>query len=154
VRYPRGQGTGATLEKEIRPIEIGRAKVIADGEDLLILAIGRCVHESTKAFDILKENGFSATVVNCRFVKPLDTALLTDLAGQYSKIITVEENVLQGGFGSAVLECLHDAGVTGFSLKRVGLPDMFVEHGAPETLRSKYGLDADGIARAALAMLT
>ena len=92
-------------------------------------------------------------MVNCRFVKPLDTALLVDLAGQHSRIITVEENVLQGGFGSAVLECLNDAGVAGFSLKRIGIPDVFVEHGAPDTLRSKYGLDADGIARTALAIL-
>lgn len=153
VRYPRGQGTGVEIEKEIRPIEIGRARIVTEGDDLLILSIGRCVHESIKAVDLLKEKGFSATVVNCRFVKPLDTALLVDLAGQYSRIITVEENVLQGGFGSAVLECLNDAGVAGFSLKRIGLPDMFVEHGAPDTLRSKYGLDADGIARTALAML-
>ena len=153
VRYPRGRGTGVEIEKEIRPIEIGRARIVTEGDDLLILSIGRCVHESMKAADILKEKGFAATVVNCRFVKPLDTALLVDLAGQHSRIITVEENVLQGGFGSAVLECLNDAGVAGFSLKRIGIPDVFVEHGAPDTLRSKYGLDADGIARTALAML-
>jgi 1-deoxy-D-xylulose-5-phosphate synthase len=153
VRYPRGRGTGVEIEKEIRPIEIGRARIVTNGDDLLFLSIGRCVHESIKAADILKEKGFSATVVNCRFVKPLDTALLVDLAGQYTRIITVEENVLQGGFGSAVLECLNDAGVAGFSLKRIGIPDMFVEHGSADTLRSKYGLDADGIARTALAML-
>ncbi len=153
VRYPRGQGTGVEMEKEIRPIEIGRAQIIAKGDDLLILALGRCVHESIKAADILKEKGIAATVVNCRFVKPLDAALISDLARQHSRIITVEENVLQGGFGSAVLECLNDAGVSGFNLKRIGLPDMFVEHGSSATLRSKYGLDADGIARTALMML-
>ncbi len=153
VRYPRGRGTGVEIEKEIRPIEIGRARIVTQGDDLLFLSIGRCVHESIKAADILKGKGFSATVVNCRFVKPLDTALLVDLAGQHAKIITVEENVLQGGFGSAVLECLSDAGVAGFRLKRIGIEDIFVEHGATDTLRSKYGLDADGIARTALAML-
>ncbi len=153
VRYPRGRGTGVEIEKEIRPLEIGQARIVTEGDDLLFLAIGRCVHESIKAADILKEKGFSATVINCRFVKPLDTALLVDLAGQHTRIITVEENVLQGGFGSAVLECLNDAGVAGFSLKRIGIPDIFVEHGAPDTLRSKYGLDADGIARTALEML-
>ena len=152
VRYPRGRGTGVEIEKEIRPIEIGRARIVTQGDDLLFLSIGRCVHESIKAADILKEQGFAATVVNCRFVKPLDTALLVDLAGQHSRIITVEENVLQGGFGSAVLECLSDAGVAGFSLKRIGIEDIFVEHGAVDTLRFKYGLDADGIARTALAM--
>ncbi|MCP3952406.1 MAG: 1-deoxy-D-xylulose-5-phosphate synthase, partial [Desulfobacterales bacterium] len=153
LRYPRGQGTGVTMEKEIRPVEIGRARVVTQGADLLILAIGRCVHESIKASDIIKKNGFEATVVNCRFVKPLDAALLVELARQHSMIMTVEENVLQGGFGSAVLECLNDAGVAGFSLKRIGLPDAFVEHGSPATLRSKYGLDAAGIARTALACL-
>ena len=153
VRYPRGQGTGVEIEKEIRPIEIGRARIITEGDDLLVLSVGRCVHESIKAADMLKEKGFAATVVNCRFVKPLDTALLVDLVGRHSRIITVEEGVLQGGFGSAVLECLNDAGVAGFRIKRIGLPDMFVEHGAPDTLRSKYGLDADGIARTALAIL-
>jgi 1-deoxy-D-xylulose-5-phosphate synthase len=153
LRYPRGRGTGVEMESKIRPIEIGRAKIIREGADLLMLPIGRCVHEAMKAADILEEKGFSATVVNCRFVKPLDATLLVELAKQHAKIITVEENVRQGGFGSAVLECLSDAGVSGFELRRIGLPDTFVEHGSPGILRSKYGLDAEGIARTALAML-
>jgi 1-deoxy-D-xylulose-5-phosphate synthase len=153
LRYPRGRGTGVEMESKIRPIEIGRARIIREGADLLMLPIGRCVHEAMKAADILEEKGFSATVVNCRFVKPLDATLLVELAKQHAKIITVEENVRQGGFGSAVLECLSDAGVSGFELRRIGLPDTFVEHGSPGILRSKYGLDAEGIARTALAML-
>jgi 1-deoxy-D-xylulose-5-phosphate synthase len=153
VRYPRGQGTGVEIEKEIRPLEVGRSRVAREGTDLLILALGRCVAESLNASEILKEKGLETTVVNSRFVKPLDSHLLVNLARQHQHIITVEENVLQGGFGSAVLECLSDADVTGFRLKRIGLPDMFVEHGAPDTLRSKYGLDADGIAKTALAFI-
>ena len=153
VRYPRGRGTGVEMEKEIRPIEIGRARIVREGADLLMLPIGRCVGEAMKAADILETKGFSTTVVNCRFVKPLDHTLLVTLAKQHSKIITVEENMRQGGFGSAVLECLSDAGVSGFKLERIGLPDTFVEHGAPGILRSKYGLDADGIAKTALALM-
>ena len=153
IRYPRGRGTGVALDDDVQPIEIGRAGVVREGDDLLLLPVGRCVEDSLKAAGILKEKGFEATVVNCRFIKPLDTARLVGLARRHRKIITVEENVRQGGFGSAVLECLSDADVTGFTLKRIGLPDNFVEHGAPDTLRSKYGLDADGIARTALNML-
>ncbi len=153
LRYPRGNGTGAEIEKEIRPIAIGKAKIVSKGADILILAIGRCVNDAIKAADIIGNKGFTATIVNCRFVKPLDSRLIVELAKQHSKIITVEENVRQGGFGSGVLECLSDAELTGFTLKRIGIPDTFVEHGAVEILRSKYGLDANSIAAAALSML-
>ncbi len=152
LRYPRGKGTGAVIEKEIRPLEMGKAETLRSGSDLLILAIGRCVTDALTAADSLESQGVLATVVNARFVKPLDTELIASLARQHPCIITVEDNVRQGGFGSAVLECLSDAGVTGFRLKRIGVPDQFVEHGAPDILRSRYGLDADGIVAAAQAM--
>lgn len=153
IRYPRGRGIGAEIEDPLQPLAIGRARVLREGGDLLLLAMGRCVDEALKAAEILDEKGVSATVVNSRFVKPLDEALFVELAVKHTRIVTVEENVRQGGFGSAVLECLHDAECTGFTLKRIGLPDTFVEHGSPAALRSKYGLDADGIVKAALAML-
>lgn len=153
LRYPRGKGTGVEIEKEIRPVEIGKAEIVKKGTDILILAIGRCVHDAMNAADIMEEKGISATVVNCRFVKPLDSDLIVHLAGQHSKIITVEENVRQGGFGSSVLESLSDAGISGFSLKRIGVPDAFIEHGSVEILRSKYGLDTKGIVDTALAMM-
>jgi len=153
LRYPRGRGTGVEIEKEIRPVEIGKAEIVKEGNDILILAIGRAVLDAMEATDIMEKNGISAMVVNCRFVKPLDLELIVRLAGQYSKIITVEENARQGGFGSAVLESLSDAGISGFSLKRIGVPDAFIEHGSVEILRSKYGLDAKGIVDTALAML-
>ena len=153
LRYPRGKGTGAEIEKEIRPVEIGKAEIVCRGADILILAIGRCVNDAIKAADIIDKKGFTSTVVNCRFVKPMDSEMIADLAKQHSKIITVEENMRQGGFGSGILEGLSDMGVTGFALKRIGIPDTFVEHGSPEILRSKYGLDANGIADTALSML-
>lgn len=153
IRYPRGRGVGTDIEDPIRPLDIGRAQVVHEGGDVLLLAIGRCVPESMQAARLLEKEGVAATVVNCRFVKPLDEDLLVTLAAKHTHIITVEENMRQGGFGSAVLECLHDAGCSGFTLQRIGLPDTFVEHGSPEALRSKYGLDADGIVRSTLDMM-
>jgi len=153
IRYPRGRGIGTDIADPIRPLDIGRAEVVREGSEVLLLAIGRCVPESMKAAELLEKEGVAATVVNCRFVKPLDEELLVTMAAKHTRIITVEENMRQGGFGSAVLECLHDAGCSDFTLKRIGLPDTFVEHGSPEALRSKYGLDADGIARSTLEMM-
>jgi len=154
IRYPRGRGVGADIEDPIRSLDIGRAQVVREGSDVLLLAIGRCVPESLQAADLLEKEGVAATVVNSRFVKPLDEDQLVTLAAKHTRIITVEENMRQGGFGSAVLECLHDADCTGFTLKRIGLPDTFVEHGSPDALRSKYGLDADGIVRSTLEMMS
>ena len=97
----------------------------------------------------LRAEGINATVVNCRFIKPLDTELIADLAKRIKKIITVEENVLHGGFGSAVLECLNDQDIIDVRLKRIGIADTFVEHGPQQQLRSVYGVDAAAIVKAA-----
>ena len=151
LRYPRGAGIGVAFEDPITPLPIGRGEILTRGDDLLILAIGVTVNEAVSAQKILADTyGFKATVVDCRFVKPLDTELLCDLAGKIPNILTVEENVRQGGFGSAVLEALHDAGVEGIRVKRLGIRDTFVEHGARDILRAKYGIDANGIVRAAV----
>ncbi len=149
LRYPRGPGTGAIFEKDIRPIPIGKAQILKEGQDVLILAIGRSVCEALEAHPKLSAMGISATVVNCRFVKPIDVELVSALAKKIPRIITVEENVCQGGFGSAVLETLNEAGISGFQMKRIGLPDTFVEHGPQDLLRSKYGIDAAAIIEAA-----
>jgi len=149
LRYPRGPGTGAIFEKDIRPIPIGKAQILKEGQDVLILAIGRSVCEALEAHPKLSAMGISATVVNCRFVKPIDVELVSALAKKIPRIITVEENVIQGGFGSAVLETLNEAGISGFQMKRIGLPDTFVEHGPQDLLRSKYGIDAAAIIEAA-----
>ena len=98
---------------------------------------------------MLKEHNISATVVNCRFVKPLDVDLIETLSRKIPRIITVEENVRQGGFGSAVMEFLTDQDITVFRLKCIGIPDTFVEHGTQEFLRSKYGVDSSAICNAA-----
>ena len=149
LRYPRGAGAGTILEKEIRPLPIGKAEILKEGEDLLILAIGRSVCDALEAQAELSQQDISATVVNCRFVKPLDVELICSLANKTPCIITVEENVRQGGFGSAVLEALNDAGISDFQLERIGIPDTFVEHGPQNLLRSKYGVDAGAIVAAA-----
>ena len=153
IRYPRGAGTGTIIEKDIRPLPIGKAELLKEGEDVLILAIGRSVCEALDAHSELTELGISTAVVNCRFVKPLDAELICSLAKKIPRIITVEENVRQGGFGSAVLEELNDSGITGFQLERIGIPDTFVEHGPQRLLRSKYGVDAEAIVEAAKSLM-
>lgn len=153
LRYPRGAGEGVKIEDPMLPVDIGKAEVLCEGDDVVLLAIGSSVVESMKARNILEKENIHATVVNCRFVKPIDAELIVGLAGKVKKFVTVEENVLQGGFGSAVLECLNDNGVSGYSLKRIGIQDTFVEHGPQSTLRSRFGLDAVAIARAAVALV-
>ncbi len=150
-RYPRGAATGMPLEKEIKSLEIGKAKVLTQGRDVLILAIGRPVQDALAAQKILQQDQIEATVVNCRFVKPLDNELICKLAQEIPHIITIEENTRQGGFGSAVLETLADEGITTYQLKRIGTPDQFVEHGPQQFLREKYGIDAAQIVAAAKA---
>jgi len=145
LRYPRGQGIGVCLDEIPEPIQIGKGEILSEGDDILILAIGRCVQEAMDAMNVLHEKGIYATVVNCRYVKPVDSELICRLAKKIPRIITIEEHMLHGGFGSAVLECLSDAGISGFRLKRIGIPDTFVEHGPLDLLRSKYGIDRNSI---------
>ncbi|MFZ2633697.1 MAG: 1-deoxy-D-xylulose-5-phosphate synthase [Desulfosalsimonadaceae bacterium] len=152
-RYPRGCGLGVALDKSIEPLEIGKGELLADGRDVLILAIGSTVADALEARRMLLVQGIDAGVVNCRFVKPLDAELICGLAEKNPNIITVEENILQGGFGSAVLEALSDHNIQNVRVKRLGVDDRFVEHGPIRTLRTRYGLDADGIAATASAML-
>ncbi len=154
VRYPRGDVEGAKIEKRDIPVPIGKGEILQKGNDVLILAIGRSVSEALAAHSTLAEKGISATVVNCRFVKPLDADLIGALAGEIPRIITVEENVRQGGFGSAVLECLSDQGITGFHLQCIGIPDTFVEHGSQKFLRSKYKIDTPAIVNTAKKILS
>ncbi len=153
LRYPRGKGLGVCLDEDPVPLEIGKAEILTQGNDLLLLAIGRCVSDAQKAEQILKEKGLHITVINCRFVKPLDSKLICRMAEQIPRIITIEDHMLQGGFGSAVLECLTDAGIAGFSMKRIGIADTFVVHGPQDLLRSKYHIDAASIVQAAEELL-
>jgi 1-deoxy-D-xylulose-5-phosphate synthase len=148
-RYPRGTATGVPLEATITPLSLGKGKVLQTGDDILILAIGRPVNDAQEAYQTLKEQGISATVVNCRFVKPLDGDLICSLAQKIPRIITIEENVRQGGFGSAVLELLNDEGLTGIRVERIGIADTFVEHGPQQLLRALHGIDVTAIVTAA-----
>jgi 1-deoxy-D-xylulose-5-phosphate synthase len=149
LRYPRGTGTGVKIDPEIVPLPLGKGEILEHGDDLLILAVGSSVGEALSAHARLVKQGISATVVNCRFIKPLDIHLIGSLATKIPSVLTVEENVRQGGFGSAVLEALNDAGITGFRMERIGIADTFVEHGPPKLLRSKYKIDAQAIVDAA-----
>jgi 1-deoxy-D-xylulose-5-phosphate synthase len=152
-RYPRGPAVGVPMDTVITPIPIGQGKILKDGGDVAILAIGASVIEALKAHALLVDQGVQATVVDGRFVKPIDAALIIDLARRVPRIVTVEENVRQGGFGSAVLEALNDAGLAAVAVERIGLPDAFVEHGPAVLLRAKYGLNAAGVADTALHLL-
>ena len=153
IRYPRGTAMGVALESPLAALPIGKAEILKDGDDVAILALGRCVSEGLEAHARLAERGVRAAVVNCRFVKPIDVDLIAGVARRVPRIITVEENVRQGGFGSAVLEALNDQGITHVAVERLGVPDIFVEHGSPDVLRVKYGLDADGIVKAAARLM-
>ena len=153
IRYPRGCGFGVTLDNEPQALPIGKAEVLLEGTDVVLFAIGATVMPCFEAAKRLKEKGISATVVNSRFVKPLDKELVISLGGSLPAVVTIEENVVDGGFGSAVLECLADHGIAPHRLLRMGVRDTFVEHGSQEILRAKYGLDADGIAQAVEALV-
>jgi 1-deoxy-D-xylulose-5-phosphate synthase len=152
MRYPRGQGMGVAFSPTLHRIPIGKAEVVREGEDLLILAIGGTVYPSLQAAEELEKQGYQVTVVNARFVKPLDDQLILSLAARRGRVLTVEENVAMGGFGSAVLELLSDHGLM-VPVKRLAIPDIFVEQGASGILREKYGLDAKGIVKGALELL-
>ncbi|NWF54229.1 MAG: 1-deoxy-D-xylulose-5-phosphate synthase [Syntrophaceae bacterium] len=149
LRYPRGNGWCGFLDEEAQEIPIGRAEVLRPGRDLVLLAVGSTVKPAMEAASRLEKWEIDSAVVNARFVKPLDGELIASLATQCRRLITVEENALQGGFGSAVLELLEEKGISGVEVKRLGIPDVFVEHGPQDFLRHKYGIDAEGIVRAA-----
>lgn len=148
LRYPRGAGYGVQLDSELQTLEIGKGEQLLDGTDLCIVAIGSTVYPALQAAEMLKEKGVFAGVVNARFVKPLDAELILSVARSTGRIVTVEENALQGGFGSAVLELLSDSGLHDVRVKRLGIPDRYIEHGSQAQLRKDLGIDAEGIAAA------
>lgn len=154
LRYPRGKGVGVPLEDDLKSLTIGKGEVLKEGSDLAIFAIGATVHPALAAAKRLESEGINIKVINARFVKPLDAELLSQTASQIKKIMTVEENVLQGGFGSAVLEMLAEKNINNIQVKRLGIPDEFVEHATQAELREKYGLDEEGIVRAIRKMIS
>jgi 1-deoxy-D-xylulose-5-phosphate synthase len=153
IRYPRGKGVGVPLDSEFRHIPTGEAEILTEGKDLLILAIGSQVHPCLEAAGTLEEEGHSVSVVNCRFIKPLDPRL-PEIAARIGRVLIVEENTLKGGFGSAVLECFSDHDLPPVRIKRLGLPDVFVEHGPQNLLREKCGIGRKEIVGGARKLLT
>ncbi len=145
IRYPRGHGVGVPLSDTFVHLPIGKAEVLLEGSDIAFLAVGNQVYTALKAAESLKKEGVRAAVVNCRFIKPMDEDLVCEMALKIKRIATIEENVLLGGFGSAVLEVLSNKGINNIRLVRIGLPDKFIEHGKADLLREKYGLSAEKV---------
>ncbi len=153
LRYPRGAGVGVAMDREPVSLPIGKGEKVADGDDIVIVALGVTVQPSLEAAALLKERGIRAAVINARFVKPLDRELILACAERTGAVLTVEENALMGGFGSAILELLEEEGITDVRVKRLGIPDRYIEHGSQAQLRKDLGLDAAGIAAAAEAFV-
>jgi 1-deoxy-D-xylulose-5-phosphate synthase len=147
IRYPRGDCYGKDITGPVNEIPPGKAEVLKQGKDLTILALGTMVYPALEAASRLDGAGIKAGVVNARFVKPLDKNLIPELARRTGRLFTVEENALQGGFGSAVLEFLEEHNID-CEVKRLGVPDRFVEHGTQAELRAMLGLDTEGIEKA------
>lgn len=147
LRYPRGAGAGVTPKDRFDLIPIGKSETLRAGKDVAVIAIGSTVQAGLGAAATLENEGIQCELINARFVKPLDEKMLEQVADRFTHIITIEDNVVLGGFGSAVTECYARKGITGVLLKAIGIPDRFIEHGAPTELSAELGLDAGGIAR-------
>jgi 1-deoxy-D-xylulose-5-phosphate synthase len=140
LRIPRGSGVGVTLMEEgWEPLPVGCGEVLREGDDLLIVAYGAMVKPALDTATLLEEAGFSATVVNARFLRPLDEALIHPLARRIGRVVTMEEGALPGGFGAAVLESLNDSEITP-SLLRIGIPDQLVDHATPQQSKESLQL--------------
>ncbi len=154
IRYPRGNiHWEPSKDKGLTELKPGKAEVLTEGGDAVIIAVGHTVYPSLQASEMLADKSIRTTVVNARFIKPLDKELMCALAMKIKRFITVEENLLAGGFGSAVLETFNDAGFSDVLIKRVGIDDVFVEHGSPRILRNIFGLDKEGIYKSAIEFL-
>jgi len=146
LRYPRGNGYGVPLRTGFSKLEIGKGEIVRTGSDVAILAIGNMVVPSMKAADLLAKDGIEAEVVNLRFVKPIDEELVADICRRFKYILTVEDHVVHGGCGSAVLETIASRHYPNIRVKVHGIPDEFIEHGSPQELYAMLKLDAPGIA--------
>ena len=155
IRYPRGRGIGVPIDDIPVSLAVGKGEIVYDAENanLAIMAIGSTVYPAIAAAAKLKAEGINARVINARFIKPLDEGLLCDTAKSIKRIITVEENVLMGGFGSAVLELFEEKGIHAVIVKRLGIKDKFVEHASQKELRRMYGIDEEGIIAAARSVM-
>jgi 1-deoxy-D-xylulose-5-phosphate synthase len=147
LRYPRGEGVGVPIASKPRALEIGTGELLREGERVALLGYGLGVQLALEAAELLERHDLDVTVADARFAKPLDHELAAQLVTDHDLVVTVEDNVLQGGFGSAVLESLADGDLAGEArVLRLGLPDRYVTHGKPALLRQEVGLDPEQIA--------
>jgi 1-deoxy-D-xylulose-5-phosphate synthase len=153
IRYPRGCIPDAIVGNQFHNLDIGRGEILRNGEDVAIFAIGTTVLAAMEAAGLLEAEGIQATVVNSRFAKPLDSELIINIAANIAHIVTVEENVRNGGFGSNVLNLLNDNNLNKVKVKNTAILDEFVEHGSQSILRAKYKMDAGGIVEQVLKLL-
>jgi len=149
LRYPRGCGPAIDWQVPLEPLPVGKGKVRREGNDIAVVAVGDCVAAALEAAEVLGKRGIEATVVDACFVKPLDEDLIVSLAQEIGAIITVEDNVRAGGFGSGIAELLNDCGLEDVGLVRLGVPDEFVTFGDVERLRADEGIDTGAIVQAA-----
>ena len=152
IRIARGTATGAPLDSDLKELPLGKGYVVREGRDVVVFGLGKPADAAVQAAEMLAEYGIDCGVVNPLFVKPFDVELLLNAARSVGRIVTVEENVLAGGFGSAVLEALTEAGLEDVSVHRIGMPDSFIEHGTATDQRHRLQLDAQGIARQVLSV--
>ncbi|MBP1745770.1 MAG: 1-deoxy-D-xylulose-5-phosphate synthase [Deltaproteobacteria bacterium] len=144
VRYPRGEARGVVMDETFKEIPLGTWERLKNGKDIAIVACGNTVHPALSAALELEGEGIRCCVVNGRFIKPMDREMLISLASEVPRILTVEENVLIGGFGSGVMEIFSEEGIT-IPVKRLGIPDAFLSHGSQSNLRKSIGIDEEGI---------
>lgn len=153
MRYPRGEGYGVPLDKELKEIPIGSWEILKEGISATILTFGTTIPMAMEAAKKLEKQGISVQVVNARFIKPLDYDMLDQILQSGKPILTIEEAVLQGGFGSAVLEYAHDQGFEHVSIQRMGIPDRFIEHGSVKELLEEIGLTTENVVETITSML-
>ncbi|MDI3280653.1 MAG: 1-deoxy-D-xylulose-5-phosphate synthase, partial [Bacillota bacterium] len=153
IRYPRGQGPGAPLATRYEELPVGKGELLRAGKDVALVAVGSQVYPALEAADLLAQSGIEAAVINARFVKPLDEELLCRVAERCGRVVTVEENALCGGFGSAVLELFQRKGLAHLPTLCLGLPDQFIPHGKRSELLALVGLTGQGIAGSVLSWL-
>lgn len=154
IRYPRGIGVGVPLDTQLRNIEIGKAELINEGRDGVIIALGPMIGIAKEVIKLLRRDGIQLGLANARFIKPLDKELLTEIAKNYPCIITIEDHALSGGFGSAVLEFLSDNNLNQTQCIRFGIPDRFIQHGNISQLRELLGLTPSSIAERIKSLIT
>jgi 1-deoxy-D-xylulose-5-phosphate synthase len=147
LRYPRGNGFGVAMDAELKSLPVGKGEVMREGEAGTIFAIGNEVWPAVQAAEILAKEGIEVAVVNGRFIKPLDDELIVKYCRPFSRIITVEEGSLAGGFGSAIMERVRELGIRDVLFHGIGIPDEYVHHGSQDALRAQFDLDVNGIAK-------